>query len=266
MLGRGGLVTMTGAEGNEKHPQRISPGSRRPWIPPVEIAERREESVHILLWQVRGQADVCVEDEASELVSGHALWIPAGCRHGFTVHANSVTVPVAFGVTEVATTLRRPTRSVVDLDMRTLMLAHMVASSTIVRPGVDLARQILAMIERRPVPAGALPLPPEGPARRIAEALLFNPGDARSVEGLAASVHTSVRTVERAFLAGTGRTLRDWRIANRMEEARELLRSSAVIDAVAHRVGYTNVNSFRRVFTRHVGLSPTKYAQRYGVR
>lgn len=258
-------MTMTGAQVHEG-PRRASPGPRGPWIPSVEIAERCEESVHILLWQVRGRADVFIEGETNELVAGQALWIPAGCRHGFTVRASSVTVPVIFEVAEVATTLQRPSQVAVDRDMRTLMLAHTVASSTIVQPNADLARQILAMIERRPVFSGSLPLPPEGPARRIAEALLFTPGDPRSVEELATSVHTSVRTVERAFLAGTGRTLRAWRIANRMEEACELLRSSTVIAAVAHRVGYTNVNSFRRAFTRHVGISPTEHIKRYGAR
>lgn len=34
-------------------------------------------------------------------------------------------------------------------------------------------------------------------------------------------------------------------------------------DTVVHRVGYTNVNSFRRMFKGHFGLSPTEYAARY---
>lgn len=48
-----------------------------------------------------------------------------------------------------------------------------------------------------------------------------------------------------------------------MEAAAILLRSDASLDAVAHRVGYTNVNSFRRVFTGHFGLSPTAFQSRY---
>jgi AraC-like DNA-binding protein len=72
--------------------------------------------------------------------------------------------------------------------------------------------------------------------------------------------------VERTFQAETGMTLRQWRIRNRMEAAAILLRSGAAADAVAHRVGYTNVNAFRRVFKGHFGISPTEYSDRYRTR
>ena len=61
-------------------------------------------------------------------------------------------------------------------------------------------------------------------------------------------------------------TLRQWRIRNRMETAAILLRAHAGVDAVLSRVGYTNVNAFRRVFHGHFGMSPTVYAQRYAAR
>lgn len=233
------------------------------WIPPISVPGRREARLHVLLWQVRGEAVAVVEGGQRLLKSGHALWIPAGARHEFTVHANSVTMPLFFDVTDIATTLSEPTLVTVDRDLRTLMLAYNVSWNTIVQPPVDLARQILALVEDRPVLSTALPLPTSEPAQIIAETLRFNPGDIRSVEELAESVHTSVRTIERAFQAETGITLRQWRIRNRMEAAAILLRSNTALDAVAHRVGYTNLNAFRRVFKGHFGISPTEYINRY---
>lgn len=235
----------------------------RVWIPPTSIPEQREEHTHVLLWQSVGAADVVIDDEPRSLTAGHALWVPAGTPHRFAVHSNSVTVPLFFPVDRTATTLTSATMITVDRDLRTLMLAYTVSWNTIVQPRTDLARQILAMIEDRPVLSNALPMPTSEPAQIIAETLRFNPGDVRTVDELAASVHTSARTIERSFRAETGMTLRQWRIRNRVEAAAVLLRSEMTLVAVAHRVGYANVNSFRRVFQGHFGVSPTEYASRY---
>lgn len=51
-----------------------------------------------------------------------------------------------------------------------------------------------------------------------------------------------------------------------MEAAAVLPRSGSSSDAVAHRVGYTNVKPFRHVFTEHFGLSPAEYVKRYSAR
>ncbi|WBU37586.1 AraC family transcriptional regulator [Homoserinibacter sp. YIM 151385] len=235
----------------------------RLWIPPVAVPEQREHDVHVLLWQVRGTASLLVDGEERELATGHAVWIPVDTTHEFTVHADSVTMPLFFDAAATATTLGGPTVVTVDRDLRTLLLAYAVALNTIVKPGVNLARQILALLEERPVLATSLPMPSTESALGIAETLRFNPGDIRSIEELASSVHASPRTIERAFRAETGMTLRQWRIRNRMEAAALLLRSDTRLDAVAHRVGYTNVNAFRRVFLGHFGATPSEYRARF---
>ena len=236
----------------------------RAWIPPVALTGMTEESMHVLLWQVRGTTELLMPGGPETLTTGHALWIPAGLSHDLTVQANSVMMPLFFEVAETATTLREPTMIAVDRDLRTLMLAYSSAWNSAIQHSVNLGRQILAMIEEQPPLHSGLHMPQNEAALVIAETLRFNPGDSRSVEALAESVHTSLRTIERSFRAETGSTLRQWRIRNRMEAAAILLRSRATIDAVSRRVGYTNVNAFRRVFRGHFGLSPTAYVQRYG--
>ncbi len=235
----------------------------RIWIPPVSLTDMREDSMHVLLWQVRGVMDVVMTDGSRQVNAGHALWIPVGLPHDLTVHANSVMTPIFFDVADTATTLREPTMVAVDRDLRTLMLAYSSSWQTAIKHSISLGRQILALIEERPALPSALPMPESEPAQEIAETLRFNPGDTRSVEELAKSVHTSSRSIERSFRVETGMTLRQWRIRNRMETAAILLRSHATVDAVSLRVGYTNVNAFRRVFQGHFGMSPTAYLQRY---
>lgn len=238
-------------------------GVRQLHIPAVSLPERVHDEAHMLLWQVRGESDVLLDDEPAAIAHGHALWIPAGIRHTLTVHASSVLLPMFFPVAETATTLDRITVITVDRDLRTLFLAFVQSEATIIRPAANLARQILSLIEDRPVAVTALAMPVSPPARAVAETLRFNPGDDRSVDELAESVHTSARTLERAFLAEVGTTLRRWRIRNRVEAATILLRTATNVEAVAHRVGYGDVSAFRRVFKTYVGTTPGDYAARY---
>ncbi|MFT4231356.1 MAG: AraC family transcriptional regulator [Leucobacter sp.] len=234
-------------------------------LPPVEISERVHDDHHVLLWQVRGGGtDLRLDGVAVFLPVGHALWVPAEVRHALTVRANSVTIPLFFDCDSTATTLRGPTLIAVDRALRTLLLAYLQSSTSILRPQANITRQLLALIEGRPAAVTVLPLPVSAPARLVAEALRSNPGDDRSIDELARAVHTSRRTLERLFLAETGLCLRDWRIRNRLEAAALLLRSNASLPAVARRVGYTNVNAFRRVFKSRFGITPTEYSARHG--
>ncbi|MFT3799107.1 helix-turn-helix domain-containing protein [Microbacterium sp.] len=238
--------------------------SLRLHLPPVEVPERVHDDHHVLLWQVRGGGtDLLLDDVAAFLPVGHALWVPAEVRHALTVRANSVVIPLFFDCDATATTLRAPTIVAVGRELRTLLLAYLQSTTSIIRPHANITRQLFALLEG--APAAALPLPASAPARLVAETLRANPGDDRPVDDLAHAAHTSRRTLERAFLAETGMSVRDWRIRNRVEAAAALLRSHAAVPAVARRVGYTNVNAFRRVFKSRFGMTPTAYATRYAI-
>lgn len=246
---------------------RISGTSRvrRIWIPPATLSERCEDLLHVLLWQVTGETEVFIRDEPLTLSADFAVWVPSGFRHRFTVRPDSVMIPLFFRADDVATTLDQPSLIPVDRELRDVMLAFSVSSHTAVRTEADLARQLFALLEEPAEEPSQLPMPAQEPARAIAETLRLNPGDTRSVDGLAASAHTSTRTLERSFLSQTGMTLRQWRIRHRMEAAAALLRSAeTTLDAVAHRVGYTHVNAFRRVFKQHFGITAVEYIRNYG--
>ncbi len=233
-------------------------------IPSVSIPERVHDEDHMVLWQARGSADAVLDGLDHSLTAGHALWMPAGTRHALHVHANSVMLPMFFDAARAATTLRTIVTVRVDRELRTLFLSYIQSQQTIIRPDADIARQILSAIERQPMLATTMPMPVSEAAATVAELLRFNPGDGRRAEELALQAHASLRTVEREFKAETGMTLREWRIQNRMESAARLLRSVRSVDAVAHRVGYTNASAFRRVFKGRFGMTPSEYVVRYG--
>lgn len=229
------------------------------YVPAVSIEERVHRGEHLLLWQARGRSRFSLAGKELPLLTEQGLWIPAGARHAFTVQPNSVLLALSFSTRRTATTLHEPTIVTFDADLRTLFLAAMQSQYSIVKPTADIGRQILALLEGAPSPHAALPLPVTETARSVAEMLRCNPGDSRGVSELAAGVHVSERTLERVFLAETGVTLRQWRILNRMETAALLLRDAASVEAVAHRVGYTDSSAFRRMFRRRFGVSPSEY-------
>lgn len=237
--------------------------SPRVHLPPVHIHEHVNREFHLVLWQVFGESDLVLGGESFALHAGQAVWVPSGMRHGFTTREGSALLPIFIDLEELATALGARGVITVDGDLYALFIAYYETTYTIIRPNVDIARQILALIEDTPVVDADLPLPVSKAALTVAEALRLNPGDGRSVDELAASVHTSSRTIGRAFIAETGLTLRQWRLRNRMEAAGALLRSPTSIDAVAHRVGYTTTSAFRRVFREHFGISPSEFIARY---
>ncbi|BBD98110.1 GlxA family transcriptional regulator [Sphingobium amiense] len=72
------------------------------------------------------------------------------------------------------------------------------------------------------------------------------------------------RTLLRRFLKATGLTSTDYCQRLRVANAQEMLRSSVLpIDRIAWDVGYADTSSFRKLFTRIVGLTPGEYRQRF---
>ncbi|MFT4157833.1 MAG: AraC family transcriptional regulator [Microbacterium sp.] len=232
-------------------------------IPPVAIAERVHLTKSVLLWQARGGSRCELDGVSEELAEGHALWIPAGVVHALHIGEDAVVLPLHLRDRPAAGLLRTPTWISVDGELRTVILALLQVQNSIIRPDVDLERRLLQMLQERAVPPTGLPMPVSCSARAIAEQLRDDPALGVPVAALASAHHVSARTIERAFLAETGMTLREWRGRRRMEVAGSLLRQEDSPAIVAARVGYRDQSAFRRAFKRHYGMAPGVYAQRH---
>jgi len=85
-----------------------------------------------------------------------------------------------------------------------------------------------------------------------------------SIADLAARVNMSTRNFIRRFKAATGNTPIEYVQRVRIESAKHELESgSEPVDSVASMSGYEDVGSFRAVFKRVTGVSPTEYRKRY---
>lgn len=239
-------------------------------LPSVVVQERTHRRVAVLLWQARGATDVTLDGmPAQRLAEGHALWIPARVRHTLHVHADAVVLPLHVRRRPARGVLTEPTWITVDGHLRTALLALLQSQTSIIRAEAeiesDIERRMLHLLAARTVPPTDLPMPSTGPAYLIAERLRDHPADVRAVTTLAAAHHVSVRTVERAFRAETGMTLREWRSRRRMEVAAALLRRTDSLGAVAGAVGYESPSAFRRAFRAHFAMSPSEYRRRFGL-
>lgn len=228
-------------------------------IPQVHIPPRVHEQEHMALWQVRGSCVLKCGAVQLEIRVGEAVFLPAGTWHEVQVHPNSVLFPFWFPRDETATTLDEITRMRVREEEKIYFLTLYQSQSTIIRPPANLRRQVLTILERRALTPSEPPSPTSPAAGAVAEALLFNPGDTRTIQCWAQEVHLSSRSLERAFRNETGLTFQQWRAHARMRTAARLLRSGASVTSVTHRVGYESATSFARAFRTFHGMSPTEY-------
>lgn len=87
--------------------------------------------------------------------------------------------------------------------------------------------------------------------------------DPRPLAAAVAASGLSVRTFERRFRAATGYRPTEYLQTLRVEEAKQLLETTALpTDDVAAAVGYQDPASFRRTFRRLVGVTPACYRRR----
>lgn len=93
------------------------------------------------------------------------------------------------------------------------------------------------------------------PAQTVANALTIDPGDPTTLEGWAARLHVSSKTLQRDFRREFGLPYSDVRSMLRLRAANVLLESMSVTE-VAARVGYSSTSSFVQAYVRARGVTP----------
>jgi len=111
------------------------------------------------------------------------------------------------------------------------------------------------------VPGHPLRMPGGGDRRlkRICDALLNTPGDARSLDAWAAEAGASTRTLARLFIAETGMSFVHWRQLVRVQHALPLLASGRPVADVSLALGYETPGAFAAMFRRVTGSTPSAY-------
>jgi transcriptional regulator GlxA family with amidase domain len=99
---------------------------------------------------------------------------------------------------------------------------------------------------------------------KVQHRLQADPARTITVPGLAREASMEQRTFLRRFKAATGMTPTEYVQHLRIGKVREHLQfTNDSVDRIASGVGYRDIASFRRIFHRLVGLSPSEYRRRF---
>ena len=75
----------------------------------------------------------------------------------------------------------------------------------------------------------------------------------------------SERTLARRFKSSLGMSPLTYLQSQRIARARQLLETSTLaLDRIVEQCGYQDLSSFRKLFTRQVGMTPREYRLRFG--
>lgn len=192
---------------------------------------------------------------------GRAVWVPAGMEH--TIHAHGrlamrtvyvapdavLGLPVDCFVVNVSPLLRE-----LILAAMTMPVLYPLAG-----PEARLVAVLLDRIRAAHVAPLYLPLPDDSRLRRVADALVADPGDPRPLHAWAKTAGSSARTLARLFAAETGLSFRQWRQQARLLDALRRLAEGQPVTTVALDLGYESPSAFIAMFKKALGVTPGRY-------
>ena len=248
---------------NTRHPVTIAPTGHGTIVTswPLDAGQSFDlhaHDVHQLSIAARSAIAMGVGDRTWVLPRSRALWVPAGVAHSVEAIGASEMTALWLDPARCPLTWSEPT--VVEVDDLVLLLVDRLLDASL--PQAERTRSEAVLFDvLRPVTADVLDLvlPVDDRARLVAEALLLDPSDNRSLVAWGRVVGASDRTLMRAFVAGTGLGFHDWRTRARVTAALRLLLTDLPIAAIAPAVGYATTSAFGAAFRRTMGVPPSTY-------
>ena len=220
--------------------------------------ERREDPRwHLLAFAIRGHLEIVTDDARRLVPTDHAVWLPAG-----TAHTSIMRAPISMRSIFVAARLAPRATAVRTIAVEPLLrelILHATRLGALDR-GIPaqarLAAVLLDQLAAAPDVAYELRSPRDPRARRFAELVTTAPGDERSIAELARAAGTSLRSLERCYLAETGLAVGEWRRRVRLFHALHRLQRGHSVTEVALESGYATSSAFGVAFRRQFGHAP----------
>ncbi len=192
------------------------------------------------------------------MLPDRAVWIPAGVEHG--VDALGAGVMTTLWLDPARCPIGWERTAAVTVDPLVRMLVDRLLDPALAAAARTRSEAVLFDV-LAPVEADVLDLslPVDDRARQVAEALLADPADDRTLAAWGRAVGASDRTLQRAFRAGTGLGFHEWRTRARVAAALRLLLTDRPVAAIAGDVGYATSSAFGAAFRRVTGLTPSAF-------
>jgi AraC-like DNA-binding protein len=210
--------------------------------------------LHELVWVRGGTLTSRVGDRVFTVVEGHGLWMPAGVVHSGRATAGAEFADAFFAPERTPFAFEEP-QAIAMTPLLESLLTHLTSADLDAEARAR-AEAVVFDVIRPAEPQFALRLPGDPRIDAIAEALLDDPSDSRSLEEWARQLGTSDRTITRAFRQATGLPFAQWRQMLRVHRALMLLAEGFEVMTVSDVLGYAQPSSFIAAFRRVMGNTP----------
>lgn len=230
----------------------ISAGFRIPRVPTEW--EPHSHPLHELVWVRGGTLTSHVGDRIFTVFEGNGLWMPAGVVHGGRATAGAEFHDALFAPDRTPFAFEEP-KAIEMTPLLESLLAHL-SRTDLDAAARARAESVVFDVIQPSARQFALQLPGDPRIDAIAEALLDDPADGRSLEEWARLLGASERTVTRAFRQATGLSFAQWRQMLRVHRALMLLSEGFDVTTVSETLGYAQPSSFIAAFRRVMGTTP----------
>jgi AraC-like DNA-binding protein len=216
-----------------------------------------------LIYAIRGVMHVTAGQGVWLIPPHFGLWIPARTYHSIRM-PETVSMRTLYMRCGLAALLPQ-TCTVLHVTplLRELILEAVRLKELRVRRKLhcSLCDVLVSQLESAsPMPTSVI-FPQDPRARVIAEAVMKNPAERRSLAVLCESVGTSVRTIQRVFRREVGSDFDFWRRQVRLMKAVELLICGRSVKETGFALGYRQPTAFVEMFRGILGTTPRAWIQ-----
>jgi AraC-like DNA-binding protein len=213
-----------------------------------------------LTWVVSGSCTLVIGERRWNVDTSRALVVPAGVEHVVVPRPDSLVFPLFFaeGIAADAEVQVIPRTAALEACVRVLLQSGIATARAVTAARSEVIRRVGESVRGGP----PLVLPTDSRARRVAVRIVEQPASALRLEDWARVVHTSAKTLQRAFVNETGMTYPRWRVRARLLAARTMLEDGTSIESVARAVGYAGAGAFIAAFRREYGITPGAHQAR----
>ncbi|MCW8329099.1 helix-turn-helix transcriptional regulator [Photobacterium sp. SDRW27] len=216
-----------------------------------------------LVMPVTGSMMCKVDDEIWMVPSESAVWIPAGVPHTNTPAASATFCFVFLDSTKVELPDRCCTLSISPLVREiVLYLSTLSAEELAEDHPTKLVEVLFDLMAKLPREQLNFPLSNDPRLRKVADTLLSNPADRRTIKEWASFLAMSERTFSRLVARETGMTFGLWRKQLHIVVSLQLLTSGFSVQEASEQLGYESVSAFITMFKKALGKSPKRYIQK----
>jgi AraC-like DNA-binding protein len=217
-----------------------------------------------LIHALTGVMTVLSDDGSWVVPTGCAVWMPAGADHAVRF----------FGEVSVRTVFVEPgarpdlPRCCEVIEVSPLLREAIVAATRVPLDyelgGRDhrVMELILDEVQTAPRLQVHVPMPRDRRLMRLCERVIADPSAAVTLEGLAAGINVSGRTLARLFHRELGMSFGQWLRRMRLLLSLPRLAAGTSVLKVAMEHGYDSPSAFSAMFRRTLGVAPTVYLAR----